>query len=138
VLILGFASEIGTELALLLAPGGDGVIAARGTPTGCRSDIRGPSASGAAAVILASSTADDLYSHGPLVASINCRLRSDRQTRWTAFGLLVTRPAPIPILSHAICFRPHVFVAQVSLLTHLAAREAGRPVEVSLGGVSPR
>ena len=69
VVIFGGRSEIGTELAVRLAPGARVVLAARGADR-LDEQVAAVRAAGAAAVHTREFDADDLSSHGPLVASI--------------------------------------------------------------------
>jgi short-subunit dehydrogenase len=126
VLILGGRSEIGVELAVRLAPGASVVLAARhadrlGEQTAA---IR---AAGAAAVSTVEFDADDLDSHGPLVASIIAEYGSI-DTAVLAFGILGDQGRAEADAAHAVAVVHTDYVAQVSLLTHLAAsmRQAGR------------
>jgi len=109
VLILGGRSEIGSELAVQLAPGAAVVLAARGADR-LDEQVAAIRAAGASAVSTREFDADDLDAHGPLIASV------------IAQGLAETDAA------HAVAVVHTDYVAQVSLLTHLAAtmRQAGR------------
>ena len=69
VLILGGRSQIGVELARRLAPGATLILAAR-NPDQLDEQVATLKAAGAAAVHTREFDADDLASHGPLVASI--------------------------------------------------------------------
>jgi short-subunit dehydrogenase len=86
VLILGGRSEIGTELALRLAPGATVVLAARGADR-LVEQISVVRAAGAAAVHTWEFDADDLDSHGPLVTSIIADA-----LHGTGVRLLIVRP----------------------------------------------
>ena len=126
VLILGGRSEIGTELARCLAPGATVVLAAR------NADRLGEQAAtllaaGAAAVQTREFDADDLASHGPLVASINAE-HGPIGTAELAFGILGDQARAEVDAAHAVAIVHPDYVAQVSMLTHLAAamRSAGR------------
>ncbi len=126
VLILGGRSEIGIELAVRLAPGASVVLAAR------HADRLGEQtaailAAGAAAVSTREFDADDLDSHGPLVASIIAD-HGPIDTVVLAFGILGDQGRAETDAAHAVAVVHTDYVAQVSLLTHLAAamREAGR------------
>lgn len=126
VVIFGGRSEIGTELALRLAPGATVVLAARGA------DRLGEQASmvraaGAAAVHTREFDADDLGSHGPLVASIVAE-HGPIDIAVLAFGVLGDQSRAEADATHAVAVVHTDYVAQVSLLTHLAAamRAAGR------------
>jgi short-subunit dehydrogenase len=126
VLILGGRSEIGTELALRLAPGATVVLAARGADR-LAEQISVVRAAGATAVHTREFDADDLDSHGPLVTSIIADYgRID--TAVLAFGILGDQARAETDTAHAVAIVHTDYVAQVSLLTHLAAamRQAGR------------
>ncbi|MFZ0229607.1 MAG: SDR family NAD(P)-dependent oxidoreductase [Mycobacterium sp.] len=136
VLILGGRSEIGIELAVRLAPGASVVLAARdadrlGEQTAA---IR---AAGAAAVSTVEFDADDLDSHGPLVASIIADYGSI-DTAVLAFGILGDQGRAEADAAHAVAVVHTDYVAQVSLLTHLAAtmRQAGRGALVVFSSVA--
>jgi short-subunit dehydrogenase len=126
VVIFGGRSEIGVELAARLAPQAIVVLAARGADR-----LAGPvamvDAAGAAAVHTAEFDADDLDSHGRLVASIVAR-HGPIDTAVLAFGILGDQARAETDAAHAVEIVHTDYVAQVSLLTHLAAemRAAGR------------
>ncbi|MBV9353433.1 MAG: SDR family NAD(P)-dependent oxidoreductase [Mycobacterium sp.] len=126
VLILGGRSEIGTELAAQLAPGATVVLAARGADrlTEQAAMLR---AAGAAAVHTREFDADDLASHGPLVASIIAD-HGPIDTAVLAFGILGDQARAENDPAHAVAIVHTDYVAQVSLLTHLASamRAVGR------------
>jgi NADP-dependent 3-hydroxy acid dehydrogenase YdfG len=141
VLIFGGRSEIGTELALRLAPGATVVLAPRGSNrlTEQAWTIR---AAGAAAVHTREFDADDLGAHGPLVDSIIAD-RGAIGTAVLAFGILGDQARAEIDAAHAVAAVHTDYVAQVSLLTHLAAamRAAGRGslvVFASIAGVRVR
>jgi short-subunit dehydrogenase len=126
VLILGARSEIGTELARRLAPGATVVLAAR------RADRLGAQVSairsaGALAVHARDFDADDLAAHGPLVASVIAE-HGPIATAVLAFGILGDQARAETDAAHAVAIVHTDYVAQVSLLTELAAamRAAGR------------
>jgi short-subunit dehydrogenase len=126
VLILGGRSEIGTELAQRLAPGATVVLAARGADRLAEqaSAIR---AAGAAAVHVREFDADDLDSHGPLIGSLIAD-HGPIDTAVLAFGILGDQDRAETDAAYAVAIVHTDYVAQVSLLTHLAAamRAAGR------------
>jgi NAD(P)-dependent dehydrogenase (short-subunit alcohol dehydrogenase family) len=126
VLILGGRSEIGIELALRLAPGATVVLAARGADR-LAEQISVVRAAGATAVYTREFDADNLDSHGPLVASIIADY-GPIDTAVLAFGILGDQARAETDAAHAVAVVRTDYVAQVSLLTHLAAamREAGR------------
>jgi short-subunit dehydrogenase len=118
LVIFGGRSEIGTELALRLAPGATVVLAAR------RADQLGEQAAmlraaGAAAVRTREFDADDLDSHGPLVESIIAE-HGPIGTAVLAFGILGDQARAETDAAQAVAIVHTDYVAQVSLLTHLA------------------
>ncbi|BBU22552.1 SDR family NAD(P)-dependent oxidoreductase [Mycobacterium xenopi] len=126
LVIFGGRSEIGTELARRLAPGATVVLAARGA------DRLGEQAAmirqaGAASVHTREFDADDLESHGPLVEAIIAE-HGPIDTAVLAFGILGDQARAETDAAHAIAIVHTDYVAQVSLLTHLAKamRGAGR------------
>lgn len=125
LLVLGGRSEIGIEVARRLAPGRTVVLAAR------RSDQLGDQvaavrAAGAATVHTREFDADDLASHGPLVASVVAE-HGPIGTAVLAFGILGDQARAETDAAHAVAVVHTDFVAQVSALTHLATamRTAG-------------
>jgi short-subunit dehydrogenase len=136
VLILGGRSEIGMELAARLAAGASVVLAARdadrlGEQTAA---IR---ATGAAAVSTREFDADDLESHGALVASVIAE-HGPIDVAVLAFGILGDQDRAETDAAHAVAIVHTDYVAQVSLLTHLAAamRKAGRGALVVFSSVA--
>ncbi len=126
VLILGGRSEIGTELARRLAPGATVVLAAREADR-LDEQVTTLKAAGAAAVHTWEFDADDLASHGPLVASVIAE-HGPIGTAVLAFGILGDQARAETDAAQAVAIVHTDYVAQVSLLTHLAAamRTAGR------------
>lgn len=126
VLILGGRSEIGTELAARLAPGASVVLAARNADR-LDEEVAAIRHAGAAAVACVEFDADDLESHGPLVASVIAE-HGPIDIAVLAFGILGDQSRAEWDAAHAVAVAHTDYVAQVSLLTHLAAamREAGR------------
>src|SRR6202522_729480 len=136
VLILGGRSEIATELAVRLAPGASVVLAAR------RADQLGEQTAairvaGAATVSTREFDADDLNSHGPLVASITAEY-GPIDTAVLAFGILGDQGRAETDAAHAVAVAHPHYVAQVSLLTHLATamRQADRGALVVFSSVA--
>jgi short-subunit dehydrogenase len=136
VLILGGRSEIGAELAVRLAAGASVVLAAR------NADRLGEQtavilAAGAAAVFSREFDADDVESHGPLVASIIAE-HGPIDTAVLAFGILGEQGRAEVDAAHAVAVVHTDYVAQVSLLTHLAGamREAGRGTLVVFSSIA--
>ena len=125
VVILGGRSEIGIELARRLAPGATVVLAAR-KANELDEQVATLRAAGAADVQTAEFDADDLGSHGPLVASIIAE-HGPIRTAVLAFGILGDQARAEVDAAHAVDIVHTDYVAQVSMLTHLAAamRAAG-------------
>ncbi|BBZ40001.1 SDR family NAD(P)-dependent oxidoreductase [Mycobacterium conspicuum] len=126
VLILGGRSEIGVELARRLAPGATLVLAARNADR-LDEQVAALTAAGAVAVHTTEFDADDLASHGPLIASIVDEY-GPIGTAVLAFGILGDQARAEVDAAHAAAIVHTDYVAQVSLLTHLATvmRAAGR------------
>jgi short-subunit dehydrogenase len=126
VLILGGRSEIGVELAVRLAAGATIVLAARNADR-LGEQIAELRAAGAARVACVEFDADDVKSHGPLVDSVIAE-HGRIDTAVLAFGILGDQTRAETDAAHAIAVVYTDYVAQVSLLTHLAAamRQAGR------------
>ncbi len=120
VLILGGRSEIGVELARRLAPGTTVVLAARNADR-VNDQVDALKAAGA------SFDADDLASHGPLVASVVAD-HGPIGTAVLAFGILGDQARAETDAEHAVAIVHTDYVAQVSMLTYLAIamRAAGR------------
>jgi short-subunit dehydrogenase len=136
VLILGGRSEIGTELAVRLAPGASVVLAARNADR-LGEQTAAILAAGAVAVSTREFDADDVESHGPLVASIIAE-HGPIDTAVLAFGILGDQDRAEIDAAHAVAVVHTDYVAQVSLLTHLAAamRQAGRGALVVFSSVA--
>lgn len=119
VVIFGGRSEIGIELARRLAPGATVILAARRADrlTEQAAAIR---QAGATDVHTREFDADDLASHGPLVASIT-KDHGPIGTAVLAFGILGDQARAETDAEHAIAIVHTDYLAQVSLLTHLAA-----------------
>jgi short-subunit dehydrogenase len=126
ILILGGRSEIGIELARRLAPEATVVLAARNADR-LDEQVAMLQAAGAAAVHTQEFDADDLASHGPLVASV-VNAHGPIATAVLAFGILGDQARAETDAAHATAIVHTDYVAQVSMLTHLAAvmRQAGR------------
>jgi short-subunit dehydrogenase len=136
VLILGGRSEIGAELAVRLAPGASVVLAARNADR-LGEQTAAILAAGAVAVSTREFDADDVESHGPLVASIIAE-HGPIDTAVLAFGILGDQGRAEVDAAHAVAVVHTDYVAQVSLLTHLAAvmRQAGRGALVVFSSVA--
>ena len=124
-MIFGGRSEIGLELATRLAPGATVVLAARD------SGRLGDEASavldaGAAVVHTVEFDADDLDSHGPLIDGLITDF-GPIGTAVLAFGILGDQTRAESDAGHAVAIVNTDYVAQISLLTRLAAamRAAG-------------
>ncbi|OBG56135.1 MULTISPECIES: SDR family NAD(P)-dependent oxidoreductase [unclassified Mycobacterium] len=125
VLVLGGRSEIGIELARLLAPGATVVLAARKADQ-LDDQVATLKAAGAKTVHTREFDADDLDSHGALVAAVIAD-HGSIATAILAFGILGDQALAETDAAHAVAVVHTDYVAQVSMLTHLAAamREAG-------------
>ncbi len=136
MVIFGGRSEIGLQLAVRLAPGATVVLAARGAD---RLDAEAATVreAGAAAVHTVEFDADDLASHGPLVARLIAE-HGPLGTAVLAFGILGDQTRAETDAEHAVAIVHTDYVAQISLLTHLAAgmRSAGRGALVVFSSVA--
>lgn len=126
MVIFGGRSEIGLELALRLAPGATVVLAARSADR-LTAEADAVRAAGASAVHTVEFDADDLTGHAPLVATLIAE-HGPIGTAVLAFGVLGDQARAESDAEHAVGIVHTDFVAQVSLLTILAAamRTAGR------------
>jgi short-subunit dehydrogenase len=136
VVIFGGRSEIGTELAVRLAPGATVILAARDADR-LNEQVEAVRAAGAAAVRTVEFDADDLAGHGPLVASIIAE-HGPIRTAVLAFGILGDQARAETDAGHAVAIVHTDYVAHVSLLTHLAAamRSAGSGALVVFSSVA--
>ena len=125
VVIFGGRSEIGVELAQLLAPGATVILAAR-TPERLSAQVAAVEQAGAAKVDVRHFDADDLTSHAPLVASIVAD-HGPIGTAVLAFGILGDQARAEKDPAHTSAVLHTDFVAQANLLTVLAdtMRSAG-------------
>lgn len=123
--MLGGRSEIGIEVARRLAPGRTVVLAARRADQ-LDEQLSVLRSAGAAAVHAREFDADDLASHGGLVASVIAD-HGPIGTAVLAFGILGDQARAEADAAHAVAVVHTDYVAQVSMLTHLAAamRSAG-------------
>ncbi|WP_432493611.1 SDR family NAD(P)-dependent oxidoreductase [Kineococcus gypseus] len=142
VLLLGGRSEIGLEVAERLVRGGARtvVLAARGAGrlAGEAERLR---AAGATRVEALEFDADDLPSHGPLLAGVVAR--HGALDAVVAFGVLGDQARAETDVAHALAVVHTDFTAQVSVLSHLARLlrplRAGRLVVFSsIAGVRAR
>ena len=126
VVIFGGRSEIGLELAQQLAPGAAVVLAARSAER-LDAEVAAVRNAGAAAVHTKEFDADDVSAHGPLVAELIAE-HGPIGTAVLAFGVLGDQTRAESDAAHAVAVVHTDYVAQISLLTHLAAamRSAGR------------
>ena len=136
VVIFGGRSEIGLELAARLARGEDHRRAARGADR-LDGQVAAVRAAGAVAVHTVEFDADDLASHGPLVDRLSAEF-GDIGVAVLAFGILGDQSRAESDAAHAAAIVHTDYVAQVSLLTHLAARmrEAGHGALVVFSSVA--
>ncbi|WP_099021392.1 SDR family NAD(P)-dependent oxidoreductase [Mycolicibacterium palauense] len=130
VVVFGGRSEIGTELALRLAAGATVVLTTRGgldPGSGLDAQVAALRAAGAAAVHVKGFDADDLASHEPVLEEIATE-HGAIDTAVIAFGILGDQARAEAEVGHALAVVHTDYVAQVSLLTLLAARmrRAGR------------
>ena len=126
VVIFGGRSEIGVELATHLAPGRTVVLTTRGSYR-LDQQVSAMRAAGATAVLVKAFDADDLASHEQVLAELITE-HGPIGTAVLAFGILGDQARAETDAEHAVGIVHTDFVAQVSLLTHLAAamRTAGR------------
>ena len=126
VVIFGGRSEIGTELALRLAPGARMVLTTR-PGHGVDQQVSLLMAAGAVAVQVKEFDADDLSSHRGMLAEITGE-HGRIDTAVLAFGILGDQARAESDPAHAVAVIHTDYVAQVSLLTVLAGmmRAAGR------------
>ncbi|MBV8789863.1 MAG: SDR family NAD(P)-dependent oxidoreductase [Mycobacterium sp.] len=125
VLVLGGRSEIGIELARLLAPGATVVLAARRADQ-LDEQVNALKTAGATTVQTREFDADNLALHGPLVDSVVAE-HGPIGTAVLAFGILGDQARAEADAAHAVAVVHTDYVAQVSMLTHLttAMRSAG-------------
>ncbi|HEX5143628.1 MAG TPA: SDR family NAD(P)-dependent oxidoreductase [Mycobacterium sp.] len=141
VVIFGGRSEIGTELALRLAPGATIVLTTRHGHR-LEDQVTALTAAGAGAVHVKAFDADDLASHGAVLDEIALEY-GPIGTAVLAFGILGDQARAESDVEHAVAIVHTDYVAQVSLLTLLAERmrAAGRGrivVFSSIAGVRVR
>jgi short-subunit dehydrogenase len=136
VVIFGGRSEIGLELATLLAPESTVVLAARGADR-LDEQVAAVRAVGAQAVHTLEFDADDLASHGPAVDKLVGEYGAIG-TAVLAFGILGDQAGAEADPAHAVAIVHTDYVAQISLLTVLAGsmREAGRGALVVFSSVA--
>jgi short-subunit dehydrogenase len=120
VVIFGGRSEIGTELALRLAPGATVVLTTRGGDM-LHQQVGALMAAGATEVQVKAFDADDLAGHRAVLDEIT-REHGPIGTAVVAFGILGDQARAEADAEHAVAIVHTDYVAQVSLLTELAAR----------------
>ncbi|WAC93706.1 SDR family NAD(P)-dependent oxidoreductase [Mycobacterium sp. Aquia_213] len=118
VLILGGRSEIGIELARRLAQGSTVVLAARRADQ-LDEQVAAVKAAGATAVHTREFDADDLASHGPLIAEVIAE-HGPIGTAVLAFGILGDQARAEADAAHAVAVVHTDYVAQVNMLTLIA------------------
>ena len=117
VVIFGGRSEIGVELARLLAPGATVILAAR-TPDRLSAQVAAVEQAGATKVDVRQFDADDLTSHAPLVAALVAD-HGPIGTAVLAFGILGDQARAEKDPAHTSAVLHTDFVAQANLLTVL-------------------
>jgi short-subunit dehydrogenase len=120
VVIFGGRSEIGGELAVRFARGAAVVLAAR-DPQRLDPQRAAVRAAGADAVHVTAFDADDLASHGPLLDAITAE-HGPITTAVLGFGILGDQARAEKDADYAVQIVHTDYVAQISLLTHLAQR----------------
>ncbi|MGW4339075.1 SDR family NAD(P)-dependent oxidoreductase [Rhodococcus koreensis] len=141
VLLLGGRSEIGLEIASRLAPGRTIVLAARRS-TELAAERQALLDAGASAVDCVEFDADDLDSHEKLLRSV-VDAHGPLSVAVLAFGILGDQARAERDARHAVAVVHTDYVAQVSVLTHLATllreQRSGRIVVFSsVAGVRVR
>lgn len=136
IVIFGGRSEIGLELATRLAPGATVVLVARRADK-LDDEAAAVRVAGATAVHVREFDADDLASHASLIESIVAE-HGPIRTAVLAFGILGDQSRAEKDPAHAAAIVHTDFVAQVSLLTVLAAtmRTAGRGTIVTFSSIA--
>ncbi len=120
VLVLGGRSEIGLAVATRLAAGSTVVLAAR-RATDLNDEEKALRDAGAATVDRIEFDADDLAGHGPMLAEVG-RRHGRLDVVVVAFGVLGDQARAERDPAHAVAIVHTDYVAQVAVLTHLAAR----------------
>lgn len=136
VVIFGGRSEIGIELAALLAPGATVVLAARGHER-LSEQVAAVEKAGAVKVDVREFDADNLTSHAPLVAALVAD-HGAIGTAVLAFGVLGDQARAEKDPAHTAAVLHTDFVAQANLLTVLAdtMRTAGSGAIVVFSSVA--
>jgi NAD(P)-dependent dehydrogenase (short-subunit alcohol dehydrogenase family) len=120
ILVLGGRSEIGLAVARRLAPGATVVLAARRSAD-LDDEEKALSDAGAAAVDRIDFDADDLDSHGPVLAEV-ARRHGRLDVVIVAFGVLGDQARAEHDPQHAVAVVHTDYVAHVAVLTDLASR----------------
>lgn len=123
VVVFGGRSEIGLELATRLAPGATVILAARGADRLIDEAAR-VRAAGAAAMHAVEFDAGDLASHAGLIDALISDF-GPVGTAVLAFGILGDQERAEADADHAVEIVEIDYVAQLALLTRLAARMRG-------------
>lgn len=136
VVIFGGRSEIGVEIARRMAPGRKVVLAARRADE-LTAEIAAVRAAGATAVHVQEFDADDIGSHPAVVSSMVAE-HGPLHTVVLAFGVLGDQARAEHDGAHAAAVVHTDYVAQVSLLTELAAtmRGAGAGTIVTFSSIA--
>jgi short-subunit dehydrogenase len=136
LVIFGGRSEIGVELAVHLASGRPVVLTTRGSDS-LDQQVSRLKAAGATAVHVKAFDADDLSSHGQVLAELITE-HGPIGTAVLAFGILGDQGRAETDAEHAVAIVHTDYVAQVSLLTHLATsmRAAGHGAIVVFSSVA--
>ncbi|MER2205947.1 MAG: SDR family NAD(P)-dependent oxidoreductase, partial [Rhodococcus sp. (in: high G+C Gram-positive bacteria)] len=118
VLLLGGRSEIGLEIAVRLAPGRDIVLAARrsGELSEQEQTLRNAGAVGVSTVEF---DADAVDTHGDLLDAVVAK-HGRISVAVLAFGILGDQARAETDAAHAVAVVHTDYVAQISILTHLA------------------
>lgn len=126
VLLLGGRSEIGLAVVeRLVRPGGVRVVLAARRPDELAAETARLRAAGAAEVAAVGFDADDLASHGPLLDAVEAA-HGPVGTALLCFGVLGDQARAETDAAHATAVVHTDFVAQVNVLTELAARLRAR------------
>lgn len=135
--IFGGRSEIGIELAQLLASSGTRVVLAARRADELGAQVAALNSAGATSVHTVEFDADDIESHGRLVTDLVAEF-GPIDYAVVAFGILGDQARAETDAGHAVAVVHTDYVAQVSLLTHLAStmRAEGRGAIVVFSSVA--
>lgn len=136
VVIFGGRSEIGVEIAKRMAPGRKVVLAARRADE-LTAEVAAVRAAGATEVAVQEFDADAVSSHAALVSSLIAE-HGPMGTTVLAFGILGDQARAETDSAHAAAIVHTDYLAQVSLLTELAAamRRAGAGTIVTFSSIA--